>query len=247
MQIIAIATQKGGVAKTTTTAALAQAAADRGRKCLAIDLDPQGNLSVSLAAQMLPEAGNAYRLLMGEPAETLIQTTEQGIDVIPACLDLATVTSGKGSARRLQRALEPIRGKYDLIVIDTPTAAEMQYNALQAATGVIIPLQADSYNIQSLYQITDAAGLFKKSNPRLSITGVIVTNYSGQTRHARQIREAIEQQAGALGVPYLGEIRRAIAVQEAETFRQSLFKYAPKSTAARDYMALFEKITEQEG
>lgn len=247
MQIITIAVQKGGTGKTTTAATLAQAAAYKGRRVLAIDLDPQGNLSVTLAAQMIPETGNSYNLLMGLPPADLIQTTEQGIDVIPACLDLATISSGKGSARRLQRALEPIKNSYDLIVIDTPTAAELQYNALQAATGLIIPLQADSYNIQSLYQITDIAGLIRKSNPALSIKGVIMTNYNGQTRHARQIREAIQKQAEALQLPYLGEIRRAIAIQEAATLRQSLFEYAPKSNPARDYLAIYETITKQEG
>lgn len=247
MQIITIAVQKGGTGKTTTAATLAQAAAYKGRRVLAIDLDPQGNLSVTLAAQMIPETGNSYNLLMGLPPADLIQTTEQGIDVIPACLDLATISSGKGSARRLQRALEPIKNNYDFIVIDTPTAAELQYNALQAATGLIIPLQADSYNIQSLYQTTDIAAQIKKSNPALSITGVIMTNYNGQTKHARQIREAIQKQAEALQLPYLGEIRRAIAIQEAATFRQSLFEYAPKSNPARDYLAIYETITKQEG
>ena len=247
MQIITIAVQKGGTGKTTTAATLAQAAAYKGRRVLAIDLDPQGNLSVTLAAQMIPKTGNSYNLLMGLPPADLIQTTEQGIDVIPACLDLATISSGKGSARRLQRALEPIKNNYDFIVIDTPTAAELQYNALQAATGLIIPLQADSYNIQSLYQTTDIAAQIKKSNPALSITGVIMTNYNGQTKHARQIREAIQKQAEAMQLPYLGEIRRAIAIQEAATFRQSLFEYAPKSNPARDYLAIYETITKQEG
>lgn len=247
MQIIAVAVQKGGTGKTTTAATLAQAAAYKGSRVLAIDLDPQGNLSVTLAAQMTPQTGNSYNLLMGLPPADLIQTTEQGIDVIPACLDLATISSGTGSARRLQRALEPIKNNYNFIVIDAPTAAELQYNALQAATGLIIPLQADSYNIQSLYQTTDIVGQIRKSNPVLSIKGVIMTNYSGQTKHARQIREAIQKQAEALRLPYLGEIRRAIAIQEAATFRQSLFEYAPKSNPAIDYLAIYETITKQEG
>ena len=247
MDIFTVAIQKGGTGKTTTAATLAQAAAYKGRRVLAIDLDPQGNLSVTLAAQMIPETGNSYNLLMGLPPRDLIQTTAQGIDVIPACMDLATISSGKGSARRLQRALEPVKKEYDLIIIDTPTAAELQYNALQAATGLIIPLQADSYNIQSLYQITDVAGQIQKSNPALTVKGVIMTNYNGQTRHARQIREAIQKQAEALQLPYLGEIRRAIAIQEAATLRQSLFDYAPKSNPARDYLAIYETITRQEG
>ena len=242
MQIITVAVQKGGTGKTTTAAALAQAAVYRGCRTLAIDLDPQGNLSMSLAARMINGTGNSYNLLMGLPPADLIQTTKQGIDVIPAYLDLATITSGKGSARRLQRALEPIKDNYDFIVIDTPTAAELQYNALQAATGLLIPLQADSFNIQSLYQINYTARQIRKSNPELSVKGVIMTNYSKQTKHARQIRELIQQQAEEMKLPYLGEIRRAIAIQEAATFRQSLFEYAPKSKPAADYLALFDKL-----
>ena len=245
-QIITISVYKGGVAKTTTAAALAQAAAHKGRRVLAVDLDAQGNLSLALAAEMLPETGNSYNLLMGLPAADLIQTTPQGIDAIPACLDLLTVYSGPGSARRLQKALEPVKKEYDLIVIDTPTAAELQYNALQAATGLIIPLQADSYNIQSLYMITDVAAQIKKSNPALNITGIVITDYNGRTRHAKQVSEAIQDQAASMGVPYLGTIRHAIAVQEAATVQQSLFDYAPKSTAAADYLKLYETITGQE-
>lgn len=247
MRIITIAVQKGGTGKTTTAAALAQAAAYKGRRVLAIDLDPQGNLSVTLAAQMIPEAGNSYNLLMGLPAADLIQTTEQGIDVIPACLDLATISSGKGSARRLQRALEPIKNNYDLIVIDTPTAAELQYNALQAATGLIIPLQADSYNIQSLYQTTDIARQIQGSNPDLSISGIVLTQYDGRSTIARQMKETITGKAAAMGVPCLGTVRAAVAVKEAAALQQSLFEYAPKCKPAADYLAIYETITKQEG
>lgn len=246
MQIITVAVQKGGTGKTTTAAVIAQAAAFQGGRCLAIDLDPQGNLSQALAAEITPEAGNTYSLLMGLPPAQLIQTTGQGLDIIPACLDLAAISSGRGSARRLQKALEPIKDNYDLIIIDTPpTAGELLYNALQAATGLIIPLQADSYNIQSLYQIADVAEQFRRSNPGLA-AGVLLTMYDGRTRHARQIRDVIKDQAAGLELPYLGEIRRAIAIQEAATFRKSLFEYAPKCNPAADYLALYNKIIQED-
>ena len=239
-QIIAVAVQKGGTGKTTTAAALAQAAVYQGRRCLAIDADPQGNFSQAAAAQITPETGNSYNLLTGLPAAQLIQTTGQGLDIIPACLDLTTISSGRGSARRLQRALEPIKDNYDLIVIDTPaTAGELLYNALQAATGAVIPLQADSYNILSLYQITDIIEQFEKSNPGL------LTMYDGRTRHARAIRDILKDQAAGLGLPYLGEVRRSIAVQEAATLRRSLYEYAPNSKPAADYLALYKRITQE--
>lgn len=245
MQVFTIAIQKGGTAKTTTAAAIAQAAVYRGRKTLAIDLDPQGNLSFTLAADT--GRPGSYDLLQGTPAAELVQTVKPGLDVIPASWNLSTITSGKGSARRLQRAIEPLKGKYDVVVIDTPpTAGELQYNALQAATGLIIPLQADIYNLQSLYQITDAARQIQGSNPDLSITGFILTQYDRRSLIARQMKDTIIDRAAAMGVPYLGAIRAAVAVKEAAALQVSLFEYAPKSKPAADYLEIFDKITERE-
>ena len=245
MEIIAVAIQKGGTGKTTTAAALVQAAAHKGRSCLAIDLDPQGNLSYTLAADT--GKPGSFDLLEGTPPAALIQH-KAGFDIIPASWNLSTVTSGKGSARRLQRAIAPIKGKYDLIIIDTPpTAGELQYNALQAATGLIIPLQADVYNLQSLYQITDAARQIQRTNPALQIKGFVLTQYDRRSTIARQMQETIQQQAEAMGVPYLGAIRAAVAVKEAEALQRSLFEYAPKSKPAADYMEIYNAITGQEG
>ena len=244
MEILTVSIQKGGVGKTATVAALVQAAAYRGQRALAIDLDPQGNLSQTLAADT--SKPGSYELLNGAPAADLIQHGA-GYDVIPASWNLSTITSGKGSARRLQRAIAPIKKDYDVIVIDTPTGGELQYNALQAATGLVIPLQADIYNMQSLYQITDAARQIQKSNPDLKITGFLFTMYDGRSTFARQISENIIQQAAAIGVPYLGTVRAAVAVREAAALQQSLFDYAPKSKPAQDYLSVYDAITKQEG
>lgn len=245
MQIITVAIQKGGTGKTTTAAAIAQAAAYKGRSCLAIDLDPQGNLSFALAADT--SRPGSFDLLQGAAAADLIQH-RPCMDVIPASWNLSTVVSGKGSARRLQRAIEPLKGKYDLIIIDTPpTAGELQYNALQASTGLIIPLQADIFNLQSLYQITDTARQIQQTNPALKILGFLLTQYDRRSTIARQMQETITAQAAAMGVPYLGAIRAAVAVKEAAALQQSLFDYAPKSKPAADYLAVYDAITQQEG
>lgn len=243
MKVITIAIQKGGTGKTTTAAALAQAAAYKGRRVLAIDLDPQGQLGFTLAADNSRNRGNAYNLLSGIRAQDLIQTTPQGVDIIPAAWDLQTVTSGPGSARRLQKAIEPLKREYDVIIIDTPpTAGELQYNALQAATGLIIPLQADIYNLQSLYQITDTARQIQGSNPGLVIKGFVLSQYDGRSTIARQMKETIIDTAEKLEVPYLGTIRQAVAVKEAAALQRSLFEYAPKSKPAADYMELYETL-----
>lgn len=242
MDVFAIVIQKGGTGKTTTAVTLAQAAAYRGKRVLLIDLDPQGN--ASFAAGATTRGGGSFSLLEGTPAAEVIQKTASGVDVIPASRSLATVTTAKGSARRLQEALKGLHRRYDVIFIDTPpTAGELQYNALQAATGAIFPLQADVYNVQSLYEITDTARQIQGSNKKLKITGFVLTLYDQRSTISRQMRQAIIENAAAMKVPYLGAIRAAVVVKEAAALQRSLYEYSPKSNPAEDYLALFDKIT----
>lgn len=246
MQIITAAVIKGGTGKTTTAAALLQAAALDGRKALGVDLDPQSNLTSLLSAD--PNAPGARDLLHGAAAPEVIQQTGQGIDCIAGCPDLAAEKTATGSASRLMRALEPIRAGYDLIVIDTPPQmGELTFNALQAATGLIIPLEADNSSIQGLYQITDIARQIGRSNRDLEILGTVVTRYDARPKLNRYFLEAIKEAGAAAGAPFLMAIRPAIAVKEAQAMQQSLFTYAPGSRAAADYLALYQKITRKEG
>ena len=241
MEILSIAIQKGGTGKTTTAAALAQAGAMQGQRVLAIDLDPQGNYSFALGAET--GGTGSYELLTGTDPAELIQHSPQGMDIIPANMDLATITSSRGSARRLQAALTPLKRSYDLIVIDTPpTAGELQYNALMAATGLIIPLQADIYNLQGLYQMADTARQIQNSNPALQIRGIVLTQFDPRSTLSKQMRDTITEKASELDIPLLGVIRSGIAVKEAAALQQSLFSYARKSKPAADYMALYEAL-----
>ena len=240
--IYTIATAKGGTGKTTTAAALVQAAAYKGRKALAIDLDPQGSLTFALGADA--RRAGAYELLHGAPAADVIQKSPQGMDVISASLDLQTEKSAAGSARRLAEALEPIRRKYSIITIDTPaTAGELQYNALMAADRLLIVLMAKSFNAQSVYQITDTAAQIGQSNKRLKIAGALIASYHGQANYTKALRQAIENTADALKIPYLGTVRQAIAIDEAMGLQQSIYEYAPRATAAADYMRIYETLT----
>lgn len=241
MQTIAIANQKGGTGKSTTAAALAQAAAADGKKTLAVDLDPQGNLSFDLAAD--PQLGGSFDLLNGEPAAKLVQHSPTGPDVIPADLRNFSITSSRGSARRLRTALQPVLASYDIIIIDTPpTPGELQYNALQAASQLIIPLQADIHSLQGLYLIAEAADSFRESNPALRVSGIIITRHNERSSLARQMRDNIISEAAGLNIPYLGAIREAVAIREAQALQANLYEYAPKSKPALDYLDIYRKL-----
>ena len=242
--ILAIANQKGGTAKSTTAAALAQGAASTGKKALAIDLDPQGNLSYFLNADT-SKPGSYQVLTETTAAANAIQTVQDGVFVIPASRDLAAVTSGKGSARRLQDALKPVKERFDLIVIDTPpTIGELQFNALQAADGLLIPLQADIVSLHGLYQVMETVEQIKASNPRLTVRGIILTRHNGRTVIARQMTQSITDKASESGIPFLGIIRESVAVRETQSLQRSLYEYAPQSAPARDYLHVLKKVME---
>ena len=240
MNVLTIASQKGGTGKTTTAAALAQAAAAARRSVLAIDLDPQGNLSFMLAADQTQPG--AYSLITGIPTDQLIQRTAQGMDVIPGSPDLATLKTKAASALRLQQALEKVQG-YDLIIIDTPpTVGELTFNALQASSHLLIPLETDTASLQGLYQLTDIARQMQHSNPRLQIVGTILTRYDNRPRINRQLRDVIADKGKEAGAPLLGTIRAGVAVREAQALQLSLFEYAPHSKPAQDYKQLFKQL-----
>ena len=242
MKIFTTAAIKGGTGKTTTAAALSQAAAASGKKVLAIDLDPAGNLSMMMGAEL--GSGGSYDLLRGETPE--IQKTDQGVDVIVSSTNLATERSKAGSASRLRDALEPIRKKYQYIFIDTPpTMGELVFNALTASTGLIIPLEADTSSEQGLYLITDTARAIQQKNPDLKITGVLLTRYDARARLNKYLRDSIEGTCREVDVPFLGVIRPGVAIKEAQALQKSLYQYAPRSKPAQDYMEIFKIISKR--
>jgi len=242
MQVITTAVIKGGTGKTTTAAALAQAAASAGKKVLAIDLDPQANLSFFIGADQ--NKGGSYQLLHGAAPGELIHRTAQHIDAIAASPDLATEKTAPASAKRLQDAIEPLKSKYDFIFIDTPPQmGELTFNALQASTGLLIPLETDNSSLQGLYQITDIAHQMQHSNTALSIIGTILTRYDARPKLNRYLQEVITDKGKEIGAPFLMGIRPGIAIREAQALQQSLYSYAPKCRPAIDYMELLKRIS----
>ena len=247
MRIISVANQKGGTAKTSTAHALATGAAYKGKRSLAIDFDPQGNLSFIMGADA--SRAGAYELMKQQAkAAQIVQYTSQG-DIIPASLNLAAADiefSGKpGRDFFLQAALEPLRDAYDVVVIDTPpTLGTLLVHALTASDAVIIPMNADILSLQGLYQLAETINQVKSfCNKGLKVTGILITKYSGRTVLARDIKETIEAKCAELGIPVLNTvIRDGVAVREAQTTQESLFAYAPNSNPAKDYLQLFDEI-----
>lgn len=242
MKIITTAAIKGGTGKTTTAAALLQAGAADGKKVLGIDADPQSNLTMIIGAD--GDRPGCYDVITGDTtAAEAVQQTAQGVDIIAGSPDLATLKTRAASAKRLQQALEPIKGNYDLIVIDTPPQmGETTFNALQASTGLVIPIAANILGLQGMYTIADIAREIMDANKGLSFTGVILTQFDARPKFYRFMRDTIKEKAEAEGIPYLGEVRGSVSVVEAQANAASLFDYAPKSKPAQDYRAIYEKI-----
>lgn len=250
-RIIAVTNQKGGIGKSTTAQALGAGLSLKGFKVLFADLDPQGNLSYSTQAD--PTKPTAYDLLTKRAgaAET-IQPIERA-HIIPAAAALSGADmeiNGTGKEYRLREALEPIKKKYDFIILDTPPAlGTLTVNALTAADAVIIPAQADIYSLQGIGQLAETIQAVKTyCNRSLNIGGILLTRHSSRTILARDMVELIEQTAAQIGTKvYKTIIREGIAVKEAQANRQSLFDYAPNSKPAIDYAAFIDEFLEGSG
>ena len=240
--IIAVANQKGGQCKTTTAQALATGS--KG-KTLAIDLDPQSNLTFSMGGNSA-DVG-VYELITGKTtAGQTIQHTKQG-DIIAASASLAladTTFTGKERTDALKDAIKPLRSKYDHIIIDCPpTLNTLLLNALEAADVVIVPLTADMYALQGLYQLTQTIRTRQKSNKGLAIGGVLFVKHNTRTILARDLTDVITDKCRELDIPvYKTTIREGIAIREAQTQRESIFDYAPRSNPAKDYKQLIKEI-----
>lgn len=247
-RIITIANQKGGVGKTTTAHALVTGLAAKGYKTLAVDTDPQSNLTVTMAADETQPG--IYELLKRnvEPREA-IQHTPQG-DIIGASLMLAGADIEFNSVGReylLLEALEPLKQDYDFIVIDSPpTLGILTINALTAAADLIIPMGADAYSLQGLAQLyTTITTVKRRCNPNLKIAGVLITRYSGRAILSQDLRETIKRNAAQIGAnTFETRIREGVAVKEAQIRQESI--YASRSNPSVDYRAFVDEYVGKE-
>lgn len=245
-EIIAIVNRKGGVGKTATAHAVGTGLQRKGYKILFIDLDSQCNLTYDTGAT--DTQLTSMDILTGTAtAEEAIQHTESG-DIIPASESLAvadTAIDGTGKEHRLQEALDPIRGSYDYIIIDTPPAlGVLTVNALTASDSIIIPAQAEVHSLQgiaNLYKTIQAVQ--KYTNPKLKVKGILITRYRGRAILSKDMRENLENVASQLNTKVFSTpIRECIAIAEAEASQRDIYSYSSRSNAKADYEALIAEI-----
>jgi chromosome partitioning protein len=244
-RVIAFANQKGGVAKTTTTLNLAVAFAERGLRVLAVDLDPQGNLTMSQGMNPDTIDRSMFDVLVHRlPITEVVERTE--IDIAVSSIDLAgaelALSSMIGRERALEKALLPIKAEYDYILIDTPPSLGLlTINALVAANGVIVPVQCEYLSLRGLVQLENTMSMIRENlNPDVRIAGILPTMFDGRTLHSREAVEILEENFGDL--VFRTRIRKTIRYAEAPVKGSSILKYDPIGPAAEAYRALAEEV-----
>lgn len=246
-RVTTIINQKGGVAKTTTASALANGLSIKGYKCLAIDLDPQANLTFAMGAD--GQQTGIYEVLCGEVHPLMaIQQTEQ-CDIITGSLNLANSDKdfpSIGIHLLLQEAIKPLREQYQYIIIDTPPAlGTLTINALAASNDVVIPVGADIFSLQGFVDICQTIRTVQQYyNPSLTIDGLLITRFTGWMVLSRDLRDVIVEKAIEAGTrAYKTVIREGIAAKEAQAFQESIYGYAKRSNPSKDYMAFIKEYT----
>jgi chromosome partitioning protein len=244
-KVIAFANQKGGVAKTTTTLNLGVALHELGHRVLLIDLDPQGNLTMSQG--MNPDAieRSMFDVLVHRvPMSDVIHTVE--VDVAVASIDLAgaelALSALIGRERALDKALVEVRERYDFVLIDTPPSLGLlTINAFVAADGVIVPVQCEYLSLRGLVQLENTLAMVRENlNPHVHVEGIVPTMYDGRTLHAREAIEILEEHFGDL--VYTTRIRKTIRYAEAPVKGSSVLRYDPTGPAAQAYRDLAKEV-----
>jgi len=244
-QVIAFANQKGGVAKTTTTLNLGVAFKEEGFEVLLVDLDPQGNLTMSQGMDPDQVERSMYDVLVHSmPVEEIIHRAE--VDVAVSSIDLAgaemALSSMIGRERALQKALLPVRNRYDYILIDTPPSLGLlTINALTASDGVIVPVQCEYLSLRGLVQLENTLSMIRENlNPVVEIKGILPTMYDSRTLHSREAVEMLKENFGDL--VFETRIRKTVRYAEAPVEGSSVLKYDSSGPAAQAYRDLAKEV-----
>ena len=244
-QVIVLANQKGGVAKTTTTLNLGVAFAEQGHKVLLIDLDPQGNLTMSQGLNPDTIERSMFDVLVHRmPLDQVIERRE--VDLAVSSIHLAgahmALSSQIGRERALEKALAPIKDRYDYIFIDTPPSLGLlTINAFVAADGVIVPVQTEYLSLRGLVQLENTLAMVRENlNPRVEIIGIVPTMFDRRITHSREADEILRENFGEL--VYNTRIRKTVRFAEAPVKGTSVLAYEPSGEAAAMYRDLAKEV-----
>lgn len=245
--VISISNQKGGVGKTTTTAALAASLQKKGFKVLAIDLDPQGNLSFCLGGDTEMSA-TSYHILKGDLNPLFAVQHLPTCDLISTNILLSGVElefTGEGREYLLRKALEPLHPFYHYILIDTPPALSiLTVNAFTASNYILVPMLSDIFSLQGIAQLNETVSNVRQfCNPELAYAGILLTQFNSRTLLSAEIAGTAKMIAENLNIPiFETRIRSSVAVCEAASVQRTLLDYAPANSAAKDYITFTEEL-----
>jgi len=247
-KIIAIANQKGGVGKTTTSVNLAASLGVLEKKVLLIDADPQANASSGLGIDVESVEIGTYQILehSNTPHEAIIKSTSPNVDVIPAHIDLVAIeielVDKENREYMLKQALEKIKEEYDYILIDcAPSLGLLTLNALTAADSVVIPIQCEYFALEGLGKLLNTIKSVQKiHNPNLDIEGLLLTMYDSRLRLSNQVVEEVQKHFNDMVFKTI--IQRNVKLSEAPSFGESIIAFDATSKGAINYINLAEEI-----
>ena len=247
-RVIAVANQKGGVGKSTTAINLSACLAEKGKKVLAIDIDPQGNTTSGLGVDKNNVENTLYELLLGEAEakDTIVKDVVENVDLIPSNVNLSgaeiELIGVENKEYIIRNEMEKVKERYDFVIIDCPPALSMlTINAMTTADSVLVPIQCEYYALEGLSQLIHTINLVQERlNPALVIEGVVFTMYDARTNLSLQVVENVKDNLDQ--TIYKTIIPRNIRLAEAPSYGMPINLYDPKSTGAESYLLLAEEV-----
>lgn len=248
-RVIAVANQKGGSGKTTTTRSLGAALAEMGHRTLMVDLDPQASLSEGCGLDLFGLEKTTYQVLLGyvRMAEAILNVSEN-LDLVPANIHLSAAELQLVNMNRredkLRNALRTVRDGYDFVLLDCPPSfGLLTINALSAANGVLIPMTCDYYTMLGVRLLLDTVQEIQEEvNPDLTIEGILPTRFDGRTLHSKEILEQTREALGAKVRVFETVVRESVRFKETPITGKSILEYATVSDGARAYRELAKEI-----